>query len=916
MPLPSLNIRGHGLAGAILAETTSAAGFRLRVHDTGLPSASRVAAGLFTPLTGQRLALSWAADDALPLLHRFYPALERSLGLRFFHPLPTLRLFQSPDQAADWAARPQPAFVSPATPPKPLTAPHGTVRIDGGGWLDIPALLNALRQRRIDRDEWGELPDADLRIDAIGAAAACHPLWHEAGWRNAHGDILTLRIPGLPSDAILNFGHFLLPLGNSLFRLGATYNWDRDNPAPSHAGREHLLAALRDWLPLPFELIAHHAGIRPVAHARVPIAGPHPDHPRDWIFNGFGSKGVLLAPWMAQRVTAHLLHGTPLPKETWAPRRITRQRDRCQSQASSVRSPTASSSLKIGGGGSFGAVPRFEAMAPPLSLPPPMGQTISSFSPSPKSPSTLANPLPPRYPAPIPALPRKKLPIGIQNFAKIREGDYYYVDKTPFACRLVEEGSYYFLSRPRRFGKSLFVDTLKELFEGNKALFKGLYAETHWDWSVKRPVIRISFGKTVTGDVKALDARIAEQLDANARDLGVPLAPHPDPAQRLDNLVRAAREKFGQRAVILVDEYDKPILDYIEDAALATQMRDTLSLFYSAIKELDPHLEFVLLTGVSKFSKVNLFSKLNNLKDITLDPRTSAICGYTEADIDTVFAPELEGLDRAKFRKWYNGCNWTGEAVYNPFDALLYFDLREYRSFWYETGSPSILLKVLRQRPTFLPDLNRALASYERLSQFEVGNIATEALLFQTGYLTIHHIESIDVQKYYLLGYPNQEVQTSLLKSLMLDWTPPVAGVTQATPRVHHLLVANDLDGLRDLLTGFYASIPHQWYTNNPIAQYEGYYASVFYAFFASLGLDIRVKESSNAGRLDMAVLFENRAYIFVFKLVDDAPEHQALPQILAKGYDQPHRAAGRDVHCVGIDFSRAKRNIVAWDIA
>jgi hypothetical protein len=343
-------------------------------------------------------------------------------------------------------------------------------------------------------------------------------------------------------------------------------------------------------------------------------------------------------------------------------------------------------------------------------------------------------------------------------------------------------------------------------------------------------------------------------------------------------------------------------------------MRDALSLFYSAIKELDPHLEFVLLTGVSKFSKVNLFSKLNNLKDITIDPRTSAICGYTEADIDSVFAPELEGVDRAKFRKWYNGYNWTGDAVYNPFDALLFFDLREYRSFWYETGSPSFLLKVLRQRPSFLPELKRSMASYELLSQFEVGNIATEALFFQTGYLTILSTKLQGEQTRYILGYPNREVETSLLGSLLRDWSPHEARVSQTTPKLYDLLEANNLDGIRELMTGFYASIPHQWYTNNPIAQYEGYYASVFYAFFASLGLDIRVEESSNAGRLDMAVLFENRAYIFEFKLVDDAPEGKALAQILAKGYDQPHRAAGREVHNIGIEFSRAKRNIVAWE--
>ncbi len=508
---------------------------------------------------------------------------------------------------------------------------------------------------------------------------------------------------------------------------------------------------------------------------------------------------------------------------------------------------------------------------------------------------------------------RKKLPIGIQNFREIREGPFYYVDKTPFACRLYDEGKYYFLSRPRRFGKSLLVDTLKELFEGNQALFNGLYAETKWEWSVKRPVIRISFGKTVTGDAAALHARISEQLEDNARRLGVGLAPEPDHAQRLDMLVRGAHEKYGQRVVVLVDEYDKPILDYIEKEDIARDMRDTLSLFYSAIKELDPYLEFVLLTGVSKFSKVNLFSKLNNLRDITVSKPYSAICGYTEADVDTVFAPELVGLDREKVRCWYNGYNWTGEAVYNPFDALLLFQERDFRAYWYETGNPSFLLKVLRKRPVFLPDLTRRHASYTLLSTFEVDRMTIEALLFQTGYLTIREQLPQGEMTAYRLGYPNREVESSLTGALIQDWTPDIAEASQKAPKVFELLASNDLEGLRELMTGFYASIPHQWYTNNPIAQYEGYYASVFYAFFASLGLDVRVEQSSNAGRLDMAVLLENRAWIFEFKLVEDAAEGKALPQILEKGYAEPYRAAGNEVYCVGIEFSKQKRAIVGW---
>jgi hypothetical protein len=509
---------------------------------------------------------------------------------------------------------------------------------------------------------------------------------------------------------------------------------------------------------------------------------------------------------------------------------------------------------------------------------------------------------------------RKKLPIGIQTFRDIREGGYYYVDKSSFACRLVEDAKYYFLSRPRRFGKSLLIDTLKELFEGNQDLFTGLYAGENWDWSERYPVLRISFGEAITSSREALNARIEDQLRRNAERLEVDTVISSDHAASLSQLVRDAARRHGQRVVILIDEYDKPILDYIDRPEVALEMREGLRILYSAIKDLDANLKFVLLTGVSKFSKVNLFSQLNNLKDITLDKRYSALCGYTEADLDDVFAPEVADIDREEFRRWYNGYNWTGEAVYNPFDALLFFDSHEFRPYWYETGTPTFLVKLLSSRQTFLPNLARLYAGTELLGRFDVDFIASEALLFQAGYLTLGETLTIDNEPLYRLRYPNREVEVSLNKSLLWEWTGPETDTTTPRLRLWERLQAQDHDGLRELLTGFFASIPHQWYTNNPIAQYEGYYASVFYAFFASLGLDVRVEESSNAGRLDMAVLMDKRALIFEFKLVEDQAEGKALAQILEKGYDQPHRAAGREVHCIGIEFSKAKRNIVGWE--
>ncbi|MEB3204465.1 MAG: AAA family ATPase, partial [Candidatus Sericytochromatia bacterium] len=286
------------------------------------------------------------------------------------------------------------------------------------------------------------------------------------------------------------------------------------------------------------------------------------------------------------------------------------------------------------------------------------------------------------------ATPHKKLPLGIQTFAKIREDAHYYVDKTPMALRLVARGTHYFLSRPRRFGKSLFLDTLKELFEGNKALFTGLHAEEHWDWTVKHPVLRLSFGSGVLKTPEDLAASMHFQLTMLEREHDLKSS-FSDAPSRLGDLIRNLHEQAGQRVVVLVDEYDKPILDNLTEPDRARMMRDGLRDIYSVLKDADAHLRFVFITGVSKFSKVSLFSGLNNLRDITLSPEYSAICGYTDHDVDTVFAPELEGLDRERIRRWYNGYNWRGESVYNPFDLLLLFQEREYKSYWFETGTPT-----------------------------------------------------------------------------------------------------------------------------------------------------------------------------------------------------------------------------------
>ena len=356
---------------------------------------------------------------------------------------------------------------------------------------------------------------------------------------------------------------------------------------------------------------------------------------------------------------------------------------------------------------------------------------------------------------------RKKLPIGIQTFAKIREENCYYVDKTGYVLSLIEQGSHYFLSRPRRFGKSLFLDTLKELFEGNQSLFKGLMIHDQWDWSVTYPVLRISLGGGVVRDRADLEATLHQQLSYHEERFGLPAA-FPEIRSRFLELIRRVHAQTGRRAVILIDEYDKPILDRIEEPDIASEIREGLKDFYSVIKDSDAHVKFAFLTGVSKFSKVSLFSGLNNLKDITLDKRFSALCGYTDHDLETIFAPEVVGLDRHEIREWYNGYNWLGDAVYNPFDLLLLFDQREFRPWWFETGTPAFLIKLLAQRQQFTPNLARIMATESLLSTFDVGNMPVEALLFQTGYLTIDSARYLPGRLELTLRYPNKEVQSSL----------------------------------------------------------------------------------------------------------------------------------------------------------
>lgn len=508
---------------------------------------------------------------------------------------------------------------------------------------------------------------------------------------------------------------------------------------------------------------------------------------------------------------------------------------------------------------------------------------------------------------------RKSLPIGIQTFSHIRRDGHYYVDKTQLAVDLVRAGTHYFLSRPRRFGKSLFLDTLKELFEGNEPLFNGLAAQDQWDWSVKYPVLRFSFGGENYRNAESLANTLDTQLQLFETKFKLPKEVN-SVNGRFAHLLVKLQEQTDQPVVVLIDEYDKPILDALNYPEVARANRDFLRGFYGNIKDYDAHIKFSFLTGVSRFSKVSIFSGLNNLTDISLDPDFATICGYTDNDIDTVFAPELNGLDRQEIRDWYNGYNWLGESVYNPFDILQLFRTREFNNYWFETGTPTFLVDLLLKKQVPSLKLGEMISSSSMLSSFDVDEIAVESLMFQAGYLTIKKTQRMGAKVFYTLGYPNQEVYQSLNENLLTALVKDSAAQSQQTFRLYELLLVNDFDGLKQLFQGFFASIPHHWYSNNMIQSYEGYYASVFYSYFASLGLDITLEDATNLGRIDMTLKFNGQIYIFEFKVVEMAPEGSALQQIKDKAYAEKYLALQQPMHLIGVEFSKQSRNIVGFE--
>lgn len=520
-------------------------------------------------------------------------------------------------------------------------------------------------------------------------------------------------------------------------------------------------------------------------------------------------------------------------------------------------------------------------------------------------------------------LPR--LPIGIQSFEVMRTDGFAYVDKTRFIARLVAAGKYYFLSRPRRFGKSLLVDTLDCAFSGRRKLFEGLWLaspESEWDWEQVCPVLRIDWTESAPKTPEAIDGAIGELFSLWEKRWGV-YAPGASPGSRMSSLVQQLNTKTGAKVVVLVDEYDKPILDTLEDPALATAMRDRLRDLYGSLKSLDNYLEMVFVTGVSKFAKAGIFSGLNNLNDITLDAQWSALCGYREEDLDQVFGSWLAGRDRDTIRSWYNGYSWGGESVYNPFDILLFLDKGEYRSFWFETGTPTFLSKLMAEQTWSLPVLDSLSMGSEDLGSFDVGRMRLEPLLFQTGYLTVKSVSSSGTRgTRYRLGFPNREVMQAFAMLGLEVAGSSLARDTEERYRFADLVEAQDTTALRQALDTLFASIPYNWHVNNPIARYEGYWASVVYAWFAAVGWDMVAEDATNRGRVDLTVKTPTGIWLFEFKvkgietgILRVAEEKRPMAQLLDRGYAQKYLADGRPLRLVGIVFDPERREIVDWEL-
>jgi len=503
----------------------------------------------------------------------------------------------------------------------------------------------------------------------------------------------------------------------------------------------------------------------------------------------------------------------------------------------------------------------------------------------------------------------KNLPIGIQTFSDIIENDYLYVDKTKKIFDLVKNPKgVYFLSRPRRFGKSLLISTLNEIFKGNKELFKGLWIyKADYAWG-KYPVVQIDFSKSKARNEDELINYILYQLDKIAQVYGITL----EQTQydiKFDELL--TKLSGINKVVVLIDEYDKPIIDNIENPKLAVELREILKGFYTIIKACDEHIRFVLLTGVSKFSKAGVFSGLNNLEDISMDAQYSSLLGITMEEMETCFKDHIDffvkrkKISNAELMKkiiyWYNGFCFSKSCrkVFNPFSALLLFKKLDFSNYWFESATPGFLIKLIKGKKIDIEKMQKLEVREENLSTYEIEDLSLIPLLFQTGYLTIKGYDEDFMT--YRLGYPNFEVENSFQYALLRSYS-----YTETNGYLVGLIRAlrnDDFELFFDTLRIFFADIPYDLQLNK-----EKYYQTIFYLIFSLIGLKIEAEVKTNKGRID-AVIIDKDIYIFEFKF--SGGKNKALNQIKDKEYFEKYQAMNKAIYLFGVEFT--DRNIGDW---
>ncbi len=507
----------------------------------------------------------------------------------------------------------------------------------------------------------------------------------------------------------------------------------------------------------------------------------------------------------------------------------------------------------------------------------------------------------------------KKLPIGIQNLPEIIENNYVYVDKTEYIYRLFT-GKYYFLSRPRRFGKSLLLSTLKEIFSGNRELFQGLWIYDQIAWE-KYPVILIDFSIiTHANGGEDFAKNINFFLDMTAKDYVFSLEAQ-QTKEKFYELFKKLSQKYG-KIVLLIDEYDKPIIDHIENLEQANSNKEVLAGFYEVIKNIDSFLNFVFITGVSKFSKVSLFSRLNNLEDITLNKDLAAICGYTQIELEENFAAYLEVLQQenhlekakllTKIQKWYNGYSWAGgqQRVYNPFGILNLFKSKEFHNYWFGTATPTFLIKLIKDQKIIVEDFEGYQAGEEIFDSFDLEKLDPGALLFQTGYLTIKKVRN----RLVTFSYPNFEVKESFLVHLLAAFTNNYPSKIKPI----YLTMLEDLAEenfakFQRAVTALFAGIPSHLHLEQ-----ESYYHSLCYLLLALLGAEIALEENTDKGRIDAVLELKQLVYIIEFKM-DTARE--AMQQIKDRRYYEKYSNDLRKVILLGVGGFREKAVEVLWEV-